>query len=300
MNCYRWNMSYKSVQDETRYEGISLQDRINALKDFDFGKYDTQKEATSILEKFIMHTTDEQGNQISLEYAENLLERLKEFFALAAWWNADRSKHRHSMIYLNKLNVRSFIPAVHPGFQGGRLWKFLALHTQLYKDLWYAVADGLIDIPRYDTYCEIFISTYLMYSGIYRKGLKYKKVYGGHCGTDKYAFYKNSEVWLTQSEIDEAKDMANNYRSQYSQVSMPYEKCISEIKSKFTRKNTIKYIKIDDDETWPDFDQNLVKEYFEQVINIEFPSYLYEEFKSEYVLSEEFTRLIFVEYAKFL
>ena len=40
--------------------------------------------------------------------------------------------------------------------------------------------------------------------------------------------------------------------------------------------------------------------YFEQVINIEFPQYLLETFKNEYILEDTFAKLIFVEYAKFL
>ena len=84
MNCEIWDFTYDRVQEETSYEGISLQDRIDSIKDFDFDQYDEQEDKMNILEKFIMHTTDKDGNQITLEYAENLLEKFKEFMALAA------------------------------------------------------------------------------------------------------------------------------------------------------------------------------------------------------------------------
>ena len=77
-------MTHDAIQDTTRHEGISLQDRIDKAIEFVLGKYDKKKSNKLFLQKFCMQMTDNNGNPIDLEHATDLLNSLYEFLALNA------------------------------------------------------------------------------------------------------------------------------------------------------------------------------------------------------------------------
>ena len=112
---------------------------------------------------------------------------------------------------------------------------------------------------------------------------------------DHFAKY---EVWLTRDEIKQVQKKLKNHK--FGNEKYPFNDFIGEIRLRFTRNFADEEIKIEEDETVPDFDQSLVKEYFEQVINIGLPQYLFDTFQNEYILDDTLAKQIFVEYAKFL
>ena len=116
-----------------------------------------------------------------------------------------------------------------------------------------------------------------------------------HKNQDIYGKY---EVWMTREEIKQVqRDIKKN---KIKLTLIPFDKHAMKIRSKYVRKLVNEDAKIEDDGISSDFDQNLIEKYLEQVINVEFPQYLFETFKNEYILDDAFAKRIFVEYAKFL
>ena len=132
-----------------------------------------------------MHTTDKDGNQITLEYAENLLEKFKEFMALAAWCTlTSRSNDENTRFS----ELKFYTSKIHPGFELGRFWKFVILNTQIYTDLSFKVINGLLDYA-WHTSIKDSIHSYLYHWNIYREGLKLNLCKGGRWGRDKFFKY---------------------------------------------------------------------------------------------------------------
>ena len=122
-----------------------------------------------------MYITDNCGNPIDLQHAADLLNCLYEFLALVAveavqgedyytlltkLFSKNNTEQDQEYKTIKTYGVSTFSSDMYPEIEVGRLWRFLMLDTELYKNFCYTIGNQIIDFSRYDTGLENAYQSY--------------------------------------------------------------------------------------------------------------------------------------------